>query len=136
MVLFLIVDIIYHIGDFCDGICKCAVSFSPTIPIGECHFRCDINLYVNKYNESWGNRENDALIFLVFTDFGSGRGYFPGVSLRSTLGYYKSYAFPCFARLPHKITTEPLLFHCTNFSYCACFTIKNCIRWRLSISKD
>ena len=24
MVLFLIVDIFYHIGDFCDGICKCA----------------------------------------------------------------------------------------------------------------
>ena len=53
-----------------------------------------------------GNRENDALIFLVFTDFESGRGFFPGVSLRSTLGYSKRYAFPCFARLPHKITTE------------------------------
>ena len=34
-----------------------------------------------------GNRENDALIFLVFTDFESGRIGFPGVSLRSTLGY-------------------------------------------------
>ena len=92
MVLFLIVDIFYHIGDFCDGICKCAVSFGPTIPIGECHFRCDINQYVNKYNESGGNRENDALTFLVFTDFESGRIGFPGVSLRSTLGYFFRFA--------------------------------------------
>ena len=36
MGLFLIVDLFYHIGDFCDGLCNCAVSFGPTIPIGGC----------------------------------------------------------------------------------------------------
>ena len=39
-----------------------------------------------------GNRENDALTFLVFTDFESGRIGFPGVSLRSTLGYFFRFA--------------------------------------------
>ena len=49
-----------------------------------------------------GNQENDALIFLVFTDFESGRIGFPGVSLRSTLGY-----FFCFAsRASHVSNTK------------------------------
>ena len=45
-----------------------------------------------QYNDAGRNRENDALIFLVFTDFESGRIGFPGVSLRSTLGYFFRFA--------------------------------------------
>ena len=44
------------------------------------------------FYESGENRENDTLIFLVFTDLESGRIGFPGVSLRSTLGYYARFA--------------------------------------------